>query len=522
MKHYLLSLYALFLLFGCGSSPGDAVVELDEAMKFKDTYEIHFRERQDLLKKQKEEEDDPVRLYRINADIAENYSAYSLDSTLTYLSMNIAIAEATHDRVRKIAPVLGMIHEYTQAGYYVEAQELALSLRGMDVPQELKQDYFSALHDLAGELMYYANDRVLHADKLRERNEYRDSLLSLVEEGSMEWYNLKREEAQSANDTLMFMEYARKALELASPYSRDYAKAAYFYAESFPRSRDQEKMDWLARSAIADIICATKDYASLNLLSQMLFRQGDIDRAFRYAADHCMIDALFYGGKLRPWQISQFFPQIEKAYDAKLKGQHLLLSLTLVAMAVMLAVLIAFLFFTLRQRHKLARTNAELGQLNSKLVESDEVKQQYIMQFLGLLSEHINANRQYKNHVLKYLRRGNEKYLIDEIEELPSIDKDIQEFNKMFDEVFLNLYPDFVSQFNSLLADDARIVPKEPDLLTPDLRIFALIKLGVTDSGKIASLLHFSANTVYNYRAKVKNKTKVPREKFEEAVRNIK
>ena len=133
----------------------------------------------------------------------------------------------------------------------------------------------------------------------------------------------------------------------------------------------------------------------------------------------------------------------------------------------------------------------------------------------------INKTRQYKNHVLKYIRQGNTGRLVDEIEALPPIDEDISQFYKMFDETFVNLYPDFVEKFNGLLVDGAAIVPKGDDILTPELRIFALIKLGITDSSKIASLLHYSANTIYNYRAKTKNKARVSRDEFETVVKNI-
>lgn len=116
---------------------------------------------------------------------------------------------------------------------------------------------------------------------------------------------------------------------------------------------------------------------------------------------------------------------------------------------------------------------------------------------------------------------GNSKELVSEIEALPPIDNDINEFNKMFDRTFLNLYPDFVDKFNTLLSDVEAIVTRSGDSLTPELRVFALIKLGITDSSKIASLLHYSSNTIYNYRAKIKNKAKGDRSRFEEEVRMI-
>ena len=169
----------------------------------------------------------------------------------------------------------------------------------------------------------------------------------------------------------------------------------------------------------------------------------------------------------------------------------------------------------------LTAINNRLLALNSQMQEADKVKQEYNALFLGILTENISKTRQYRHHVLKAIRQGNTKSLEQEIELLPSMDDDIQEFYKMFDETFVNLYPDFVDKFNELLADGAAIVPKGDDILTPELRIFALIKLGISDSSKIASLLHYSANTIYNYRAKIKNKARGSRSEFEEAVRNI-
>ena len=159
--------------------------------------------------------------------------------------------------------------------------------------------------------------------------------------------------------------------------------------------------------------------------------------------------------------------------------------------------------------------------LNARIREADKVKQEYITLFLGILSDNISTTRLYKNHVLKTIRQGNTKSLVEEIEQLPPIDNDILDFYKMFDQTFINLYPDFVEKFNTLLVDGAEIVPKGDDILTPELRIFALIKLGITDSSRIASLLHYSANTIYNYRAKTKKKARASKDDFEDAVREI-
>jgi DNA-binding CsgD family transcriptional regulator len=332
-------------------------------------------------------------------------------------------------------------------------------------------------------------------------------------------------------------------MECTEVNTPDYARSSYFYANTFRGDvPDPRREEWLIRSAIADIMCATNDYASLNEISRILFERGDIDRAFRYVADHCMTDALAYNGKLRAWQISQFFPEIERAYQEKhLRQTRRMAMMMFIAVALLLLLLLMLLFIFKRQqildsmREKLQESymqidernrdltaiNNRLVALNSQMQEADKVKQEYIALFLGILSENISKTRQYRHHVLKSIRQGNTKALEQEIELLPSMDDDILEFYKMFDETFVNLYPDFVDKFNDLLVEGAAIVPKGDDILTPELRIFALIKLGITDSSKIASLLHYSANTIYNYRAKIKNKARGSRSEFETAVRNI-
>ena len=310
-------------------------------------------------------------------------------------------------------------------------------------------------------------------------------------------------------------------ISLSEPGSRDYARACYYYAILFPDSDPDSRLEWLVRSAEADIKCATKDYAALNDVAMILFRKGDIDRAFRYVADHCMPDALFFNGKLRPWQISRFFPQLERAYESRQEKQQKVMMCIVLALTVLLVLLIVLIVKIFTHHLALSRANRELKSLNDRLQDSEKIKEEYLALFLGMMSDNINTTRKYKNHVLKYLRRGNDKYLIEEIELLPPIEDDVHQFYKMFDETFLNLFPDFVEQFNALLADGSAIILKDPDVLTPELRIFALIRLGVTDSGKIASLLHYSSNTVYNYRAKIKNKARGPRDSFEDAVRAI-
>ncbi|MDE5891105.1 MAG: hypothetical protein K2O58_00150 [Bacteroidales bacterium] len=544
-KFLFLLIFSTFLagLPSCSVSGDSALLEkLDNVLEQKDTYQGYFRDRMSVLKDVLSEQTDLEQIYSINRRIADSYIAHSFDSTLAYLQDNREIAHRLGDPSKIIDTDFMLVKLYVMSGYNVEASDILGQYDISNVPPSMLGSFYDVSHVYWGETMAYASTGVPDDGKWEKRNAFRDLLLSVTPEGTFEWYDLKREEAEAAGDMESTRAYALRMTELSGENTHDYAKACYFYAETFQEPGSPEYEEWLIRSAIADVMCATNDYASLNSLSRHLFVKGDIDRAFRYVADHCMCDALSYNGKLRPWQISRFFPEIEKAYQLKhARATRVMTAMIVFISALVLVLLILLLVIFMRQQildsmrhklqesyiyiedrnHELVAINSRLVSLNAKMQEADKVKQEYIALFLSMVSENISKVRQYKNHVLKAIRQGKTKALVEEIELLPPIDEDISEFYKMFDETFVNLYPDFVDKFNSLLADGAAIVPKGDDILTPELRIFALIKLGISDSSKIASLLHYSANTIYNYRAKTKNKARGSREDFEDAVRNI-
>ena len=511
--------------------------ELDAALANASTYEGYFQQRTDVLRQMLAGKNTPEQEYEIRKKLASEFTAYSLDSTVVQLGRNRALARQLGDAYRQAETDFALAREYALAGYHSDALDILSGYRLEAIPPGLEYAFFEVCNYLYGELAAYSSN---NAQYWQKKDMYRVSMLPFLEEGTYEWYDLQRVQAESDRNKEKALEYARKALEVTEPNSRQYARAAFFV--SIYQQDPDDEIAWLARSAIADVLCANKDYASLNTLAERLYRQGDIDRAFKYAADHGMPDALFFGGKLRPWQIAQFFPSLEQAYAAK-NARHTRQMWMLIGLAGLLLLALAGLLFYLSRRQRvLVRTrkaleeekarvdrrnqtlqdvNEQLQALNNELQESSKVRQEYIALYLQNLSENISTSRQYKNHVLKYIRRGNDKYLIEEIEALPPIEDDIREFYQMFDRTFINLYPDFVDEFNALLADGESIVPKGDDILTPELRVFALIKLGITESSKIAALLHYSANTVYNYRAKIKNKARGDRELFEDAVQAI-
>ena len=534
-------LFTLLLVLSCSGEEDRQLLEiLDKTLENKALYEGYFNDKVNVLKEVLNEQTDPEQVFNLDMRLADAYRANCKDSVLVYLTQaREAAGKAGRPDLAAIVDFRTAV-TYVKAGYAVEANDILEHYRNADIPDIALRSYYEAEHTYWGETMAYTSTPESYDNKLKNRDLYREKLFGLTEEGSWHWHNLKREVFHEVSDMENTRKHARAMLDVSSENSREYAEAAYYYAYTF--NEPEEKEDWLIRSAIADIMCGTRDYSSLNDLSGLMFRNGDIERAFRYAADHCMVDALYFNGKLRPWQITRLFPEIESAYQEKHQRQNRITLTLLLCLAVLFSIMLVLVGFLYRRQHiieavrgklqdsymeidnrnrELEEINSRLVKLNSRIQESDKVKQEYIGLFLGMVSDNISTFRKYRMRVLKYIRQGNTKAITDEIEQLEPIDNDILEFYKMFDQAFISIYPDFVEKFNNLLAEGAEIVPKGDDILTPELRIFALIKLGITDSSRIASLLHYSANTIYNYRAKTKNKARGSRDSFEDAVRNI-
>ena len=537
----IILLFTLLLVLSCSGEEDRQLLEiLDKTLENKPLYEGYFNDKVNVLKEVLNEQTDPEQVFNLDMRLADAYRANCKDSVLVYLTQaREAAGKAGRPDLAAIVDFRTAV-TYVKAGYAVEANDILEHYRNADIPDIALRSYYEAEHTYWGETMAYTSTPESYDNKLKNRDLYREKLFGLTEEGSWHWHNLKREVFHEVSDMENTRKHARAMLDVSSENSREYAEAAYYYAYTF--NEPEEKEEWLIRSAIADIMCGTKDYSSLNDISGLMFRNGDIERAFRYAADHCMVDALYFNGKLRPWQITRLFPEIESAYQEKHQRQNRITLTLLLCLAVLFSIMLVLVGFLYRRQHiieavrgklqdsymEIDNRNRELEEINSRLVklnariqESDKVKQEYIGLFLGMVSDNISTFRKYRMRVLKYIRQGNTKAITDEIEQQEPIDNDILEFYKMFDQAFISIYPDFVEKFNNLLADGAEIVPKGDDILTPELRIFALIKLGITDSSRIASLLHYSANTIYNYRAKTKNRARGSRDSFEDAVRNI-
>lgn len=304
--------------------------------------------------------------------------------------------------------------------------------------------------------------------------------------------------------------------------------------------RDSAKY-YFALSAITDLENGIKSHTSLHLLSIMLYEDGDINRAYNYSLAS-LEDAISSGVSLRKEQTIRSMPKVLEAYHNALDLQHRHIRYAVVVLIILLLVVSTMLYYTFRINKRLAATranekkiNEDLMQkermlndslekqaaVNEQLTESNRVKDVYVAQYMRQSVYNIQQLEQYRLSLQRVATYGNMDKLVTAIKKKDFIEKELEIFYRGFDETFLQIFPHFVEDFNALLQPESRIVVPGGKLMTVDLRIYALIRLGMTDSEEIARFLHYSVHTIYNYRVRIRNSALGPREELELRVREL-
>lgn len=484
----------------------------------------------------------PEQSYLIISKLYEEYRAYNFDSALHYLDLKIDIAR----KLNSVEPLweskLQLSDILSATGMYKEAQEVLNRIERNKLPEALLPKYYYS--------EWLLNDQIWHAtrkiDQLPDFEKlsfaYKDSLLRVLDPSSFEYKKAKEMQLYEKGDIKGSREIIAKLLSGLHEGTPEHAVFAYWMAMTYraEKNLEQEKK-YLILSALSDIRYAIKDNASLTLLAMRLFEEKKINKAYDYI-QFSLSDAVYFNAPLRFVEMSRILPVINEAYQLKSEKQKNLLRSYLILISFLTIFLISSLVFIFMQMKKLtfARTDLEnanlqlntlnndlsamnnrLNELNQQIIESDHIKELYIGHFLSRCSNYIDKLENYQKMVNKFITARKINELFENTKSSQLIEKELDEFYSNFDKTFLTIYPDFVSQLNSLINEEDRIVLKKDELLNTELRIFALIRLGISDSSKIAALLRYSVNTIYNYRVKIKNKSSVPRDDFESMVMKI-
>ena len=298
--------------------------------------------------------------------------------------------------------------------------------------------------------------------------------------------------------------------------------------------RKEEELRYLTLTAINDIRQGNAEYMALPLLAQRTFELGQTERAYRYLI--CSLeDANFCKASLRTVESTQIFPIIDHAIKSDEERENRYMTTALIVLSLFLIMLVAGILQLWRQHKKLnhARqalskvnnelkiSNLQLKDFNRDLAASDKVKEEYILKYLGRCRRYLGAFESYQRQMYKLMQTHQIEELGKQLKSTQVINDEQMHFYQDFDEAFLKLYPHFIDRFNALLKPDAQIIPKKGELLTTELRIFALIRLGETDSAQIAKFLNYSLTTIYNYRSRVRNNAIGDKDNFENEVMHL-
>lgn len=515
------------------------LLELDKCVEKKETYRAERHERIDSLRQQVETVQG-AQLLEVYEAMYQTYSHFQTDSALFYLDKMNQLTELQEDPQKRTWVALNMAEQLAIMGAYSDAEDKVKKLNTTDMNQEERTRYYHVCRTIYGWMADYMSSTPSLSKELRHKTDlYRDSIISTDTDPLSR--DIVRADHLLANGK---RDEAKQLIENCLPHAEKEQKSYvhYILSEIYRQQNNStEQMRHLALVAIEDLKRGVTEYAALPLLSTILKEQGEVERAYNYL--FCsMEDANFCNAKLRTMEISEVFPIIEKSYKQKERLARQTERGLLLGVSVMTIMLVLVVLYLRSQMHKLSQTrqqlsvandqleqaNRLLGQRNDTLQESnamlqqmDRVKEEYIALFLDRCRTYLSALEKYRKSLLKLAKSNQSAELMKKLKDDTLIEEEQQKLYNEFDEAFLDLHPDFVERFNALLRPEERLTPKRHERLNTELRIFALIRLGVTDTAQIAQFLDYSMPTIYNYRSRIRSKSIYPKEEFEEKLMEL-
>lgn len=520
-------------MFGVGSVKGatkldSLLIVLDGEIEKKSKYTEEKEQRILVLKREYNLATSTEEQFNLLKDIFNEYKVFICDSAYHYSAKSLSLAEADNNIFWINESKLQLASILTISGMYPESVDLLKTIDKENINKAQFIDYYTNYYRVYNEWAEYSEyDYSTHykeiASNYRELflKELRPETFDYVLEYS--WKYIDSKEYIKAKNLLL--DYLPKVDE----GSRNYAILASTIAIVHWYLNDIEThKEYLALSAIADIKASVKENTALKSLANLLFEEGgELKRASLYI-ENSMDDANFYNARLRSIQIAKLYPLIQNAYNIEKDQQQKRLQGMLLIISILAVLLILTVLYIIKQFRRLADSQKQILKINNKLKNSNDIleeanniKEEYLGRFLNLCSVYIDKMEKHHRLLNRKAKDGNLDELFKSLKSKQYIDDELMDFYAEFDSAFLSIFPNFVKQFNELLIPEERITPKSGEKLMTELRIFALIRLGITDSQKIAEFLRYSITTIYNYRSRYRNKSVVSRDEFEDAIMKI-
>ncbi len=459
-------------------------------------------------------------------ELYNEYRSFNYDSAFMY-SMHLlknAYASKSKILINKARIKVGFI--LLSAGLFKETLDTLDNVKSKSLPDSLQLEYYALLARTYFDMAEYANDNYFRVRYNKIGNTNIDSAISLCKDTSITFLSLNGLKYLRNGNLKKARSYYEKLLTHKILDGHQYAIEASSLGFIYKQDHETElAVQMLIKAAIADIKASTKETVAIRNLSEIVYQAGNINRAYDYVR-LALDDAYFYGARHRKIQISDILPSIEEKQLELVKHQKetfiiYSFSITILSLLVFLFIIIIFRQLrTLRKAKKyLSSANERLSEINRKLIEANLIKEEYIGHFFDIISEYISRLEKLKINVNRKITT----HQIDDIKDIISvidIKKEREQFYNNFDLIFLKIFPGFIEVFNSFLKDEG-IVSTPDQLLTPEVRIYALIRLGIADNDKIARFLGYSLNTIYSYKTRIKNRLSISIDEFEKKLMSI-
>ncbi len=545
MRWIVTAIVSVFLLLsfkaeGRGATRIDSLIsELDTVITNRSHYFEIKEARISTLKSSLAEAKDDRDRFDILGNLIDEYTPYNTDSALMCSLEREAAAKKIGDPARIYNARMNRAAALSAIGMYPEVIELMKDIHTDDLPAYLHPFYYHIMRTLYGRLADYSAFEPERKRYEELTDAYRDSLMRVNEPGSLAFAISRADQLNARGRPGEALAVMAEFMDSHALSEHDRAICAWTLSESYALQGNVEgQKEQLLVSAISDMKSAVREYISLRSLALLLYKEGDLDRAYRFL-NICVEDASKSNARHRIIELNETYPMINGIYIDAMKRQKRSLQWALAIITVISLSLLAALFFIRKQMSKIAaarktieENNIRLNTLNSQLTESNRelceanrsiaensrVKETYIGRYMDQCLEYIERLDSYRKSISKLASSGKTEELKKMVKSSAAIDDELKSFYGHFDATFLKLFPTFVDDFNKLLVPEEAIVPKKPGSLTTELRIFALIRLGITDSDRIAKFLRYSITTIYNYRTRVRNKAAGDRSKLEEQV----
>ena len=476
--------------------------------------------------------EDKLKLYE---QLANEYKAYEYDSAMTYVNKGLILAQKSNNILFNKRFQLSQTRLLITRGFYAEAKEILQKIEPQEDSHDYQFLYYYTLYGLYNNWATYCENNEFSKNYNQQKVKYLKKAIELSPKKDAFYYYLMGELYYFSNhpNNNKTIQYYKKALSMEKANSRLHAMTAFALSEIYQKANNLELMEhYLLVAAISDITSATKENVALQDIALFIYKHKtrSLNKAQEYI-NLSLEDAYAYNNRLRRIEISSKLQMITNAYTDDIKTTNRLLNIALlVIILLLLGVGISSLFIRKKNRllkqkkdeisatsDKMEKLNGQLHLINDELKDTNQKRERLVKVYIDLCYKNIERNQKLRTLAVRKIKANQSKELLSLLSSSSSTEKENKEFLTEFDKAFLSLYPTFVNELNQQLTESAHIQLKENGEMPPILRVCALLRLGITESSKIAGILSYSPQTVYNYRSILKNNA-IDKEHFEENV----